>query len=268
MKYNLLFLILAICVFSCKEKPNVTTPIILGDTSTIVTESDERFLKNITEDISPKKKRTTEKQITSMMIEVDSAKSAQKLDQGNTSSPLYGFTINFAECDVVFDGLSAHAIQNSQDERKSNSVSYVKDAGELNEIALQIRGLDEARVEQRNYLKLFLQNGSEEIILNDLGKYISVWYPLAGKDFKYVSLGINSHQFFAIDNAKLKNALDRELRKKKKTNQEIQSWMDLIKKTNTYSDAPCKLKWMSAQWRITGKKSGKRVQKLIQFDMP
>ena len=106
------------------------------------------------------------------------------------------------------------------------------------------------------------------LVLLDLGKFISTWSSLAGKGFKYVSLSNNSLQFFTVENAKIKNAVDRELRKKKKTRQEIQEWMKVIKKTNSYSDEPCKIQIVSAQWRIIGKKNGKRVQKLIQFDIP
>ena len=145
----------------------------------------------------------------------------------------------------------------------------MKDGGNLSEMTLQVRGLDEVKVEQRTYTKLSVSNASQEsFVLNDLGKHISNWSTLAGIETKYVSLGMNSLSFFQIDHTKIKNAVDRELRKSKKSRQEIQQWMDLIQKTNSYTDAPCKLELVSAQWRIIGKKNGKRVQKLIQFDIP
>jgi hypothetical protein len=255
-------------LFSCKDQSKEKRPIVLGDTSMIVTETDERFLQNNTDDISPTNKKSSEGKITSMMMEVDSAKSVKKLEEEKSSPPLSGFTIHFAECDVVFDNLTAHAIQNSQDERTSNSVSYVMDAGTMDEMSLQVSGLDEANVEQRIFTRLKVEALSDNFVLNDLGKFISTWSSLAGKGFKYVSLSNNSLQFFTVENGKIKNAVDRELRKKKKTRQEIQEWMKVIKKTNSYSDEPCKIQIVSAQWRIIGKKNGKRVQKLIQFDIP
>ncbi|HOZ52077.1 MAG TPA: hypothetical protein PLU17_09480 [Chitinophagaceae bacterium] len=269
MKQTVVFFLSIVFFSACKEETKPAKPILMGDSTTIVTETNDLYLQNLTEDISPTNKKSSEGKIATMMMQVDSAKSVQKLERENNPAPLSGFTINFSECEVVFDGLSAHAIQNTQDERTSNSVSYVKDGGNLNEMTLQVRGLDEVKVEQRTYTKLSVSNASQEsFILNDLGKYISNWSTLAGIETKYVSLGMNSLSFFQIDHTKIKNAVDRELRKSKKSRQEIQQWMDLIQKTNSYSDAPCKLELVSAQWRIIGKKNGKRVQKLIQFDIP
>lgn len=253
---------------SCEDKPKEIKPIVLGDTTTIVTETNDTYLQNHTEDISPTNKKSSEGQIRTMMKQVDSAKSVEKLESESNTAPLSGFTINFSECEVVFDGLSAHAIQNTQDERTSNSVAYVRDGGNMNEMSLQIKGLDEAKVEQRMFTRLILENGGEQYILNDLGKFISPWSSLVGKDNKYISLSNNSLQFFTIDHGKITNAIDRELRKKKKTRQEIEAWMKVISKTNSYMDAPCRIEMVSSQWRIIGKKNGKRVQKLIQFDIP
>lgn len=253
---------------ACNEQPKSSKPIVMGDTSTIVTERDSAYLQNNTEDISPTNKRSSEGKITQMMTEVDSAKSVKKLESEENKAPLSGFVINFSECTVQFDGLSAHAIQNSQNERTSNSVSYLKDGGNLFEMTLQVQGLDQVKLEQRTFTKLKVQNDEQEFLLQDLGKFISPWSNLASKDNRFVSLGSNSLQFFPVDNNKIKNALDRELRKKKKNRQEIQEWLNLIRKTNSYSDSPCKLIMVSVQWRIIGMKDGKRVQKLIQFDIP
>jgi len=268
MKYEFLFMLLICAVCSCKEPTKETKPMLMGDTSMIVTENDERFLQNHTEDISPSTKKTAEGKITSMMKQVDSAKSAEKMAEAPVQTQVRGFTINFAECEVIFENLSAHAIQNTQNERSSNSVSYLKDAGDLFEINLQVIGLEDVKVEERTFTRLSVKDGEDEFLLNDLGKFISPWSVLTGNENQFVSLGSNSLQFFPVDNAKIKKALDRELRKAKKSRKEIQQWMTTIKKINVYSDSPCTLKLVSAQWRIKGKKDGKNVQKLIQFDIP
>ncbi|MBK7763629.1 MAG: hypothetical protein IPI46_09690 [Bacteroidetes bacterium] len=271
MKYpSYLFTTAWLCLtfISCDEKVTETKPIVLGDSSMIVTEKENQYLVNVTQDISPTKKKSAEGEITEMMTQIDSAKSVKKLEDKNTSIPLRGFTIHFTECDVVFDGLSAHALNTSQDERNLNSVSYVRDAGNMNEMSLRVSGLENVKVEQRTFTRLLVDNGTEAFVLHDLGKFISPWSTLAGKNTTYISLGSNSLQFFATDASKIKNALDRELRKKKKNREAIQQWMSLISKTKSYTDAPCKLTLVSSQWRIIGTKNGKRVQKLIQFDIP
>lgn len=269
-KMNLIGLLIVSFLIACDEKrPAHLKPIILGDTSMIVSEYDSTYLQNQTADISPAKTKSSERQITEMMVQVDSMKASKKLET-ETVKPerIQGFTINFSECTVIFNGLLAHALQTTQDERKLNSVSYLKDGGQFMEMKLKVDGLTDVRVEQRLTTKLFIEVENERIELNDLGKFMTQWYNLAGKDNLFFSVGNNSTGFHTVDYTKIKNGLDRELRKKKKDRKQIETWMKAIAATKAYTDAPCFVKVVSSQWRIWGMKDGKKVQKLIQFDEP
>ena len=263
-----LFALLFLC--ACKDSgPRHKKPIPLGDPNGIVTETDSQFLQNFTEDISPVKAKSSEKQITEMMVQVDSLKASKKLEEeSKVPQRIQGFTVNFAECSVTFNGLLAHALNVTQDERKLNSVSYLKDGGQFLEMKLQVNGLSDLKVEQRLTTKLYIEQDGESFLLADLGKFITPWYNLAGKEDVFVSVGSNSLSFHPVDQTKIKNALDRELRKKKKDRKAIEAWMKQVAQTKSYADAPCVLKMFSSQWRIIGMKDGKRVQKLIQFDEP
>lgn len=276
MKKNILFYsFLVLCLWqlnACKENNKNGVEIKLGDSTLIVTENDSVYLQNFTEDISPSKKKSTESQITKMMVQVDSLNTSKKIEEEAAASQgdqkLSGFTINFNECSIIFDGIAAHALNETQNERTSQSVSYLKDGGSFLETKLEINSLTDLRVEQRLFVKLAVINGDETIVLNDLPKFITQWYSLAGKNNRFVSVGSNSLQFDNVDAAKIKNALDKELKKKKKSKEEIQTWMRAIAQTKSYSDAPCTLIPSSSQWRIIGKADGRGVRKLIQFDIP
>lgn len=264
------FLLICLVSFlsSCENKLKNPKPIVLGDPTTIVTESDTTYLRNFTNDISPVAKKSSESQITKMMVQVDSLKNTKKLEEeSNAQVPINGFTINFAECSLIFNGIYAHALNESQDERKSNSVSYLKDAGELTDMKFQVNNLTEIKAEERISVQLAIVNGDEQFVLQDLGKFTTQWYPLAGNQNTFISVGTNSLQFNSVDNRKIKLALQQELTRKKKNKAEQDKWMSLISSTNSYSEAPCKLIIRSAQWRVVGKSDGKRVQKLIQFDI-
>lgn len=268
--YLLLFVVLT-GVFSCKESLKNKVPIRLGDPSLIVTESDSTYLQNMTDDIAPVKKKSTVAQISQMMVQVDSLKTSQKMEaeeESGIAEKLSGFTINFEECDVLFDGISAHALNATQNERQSQSVSYLKDGGSFMEARIDISKLSDIRVEERLFVKLGIENNGETIILTDLPKYITQWYNLAGKGSRFVSVGNNSLEYDKLDPAKLRAALDKELKKKKKNKEESQVWINSIAKTRSHSDSPCKLVPTSAQWRIWGTQNGKSVRKLIQFDIP
>ncbi len=268
MKY--LFIFTLFLLISCSDNKNKQNkPIVFDDSSLIVHESNPAFLKNVTQDISPTNKKSSESQIRKMMVQVDSLKSTQKLNQeGSSEVNFNGFTINFKECDVIFRNLQAHAIQNTQDERKLNSVSYVKDEGEFLEMQLAIDGLTDLKVEQRFFTKLSVEFRGESLMLSDLGKFSTPWYNLIGKGNKFISMSANGLQYAQIDNAKLKSALNKELHKKKKNKLETIDWLNSIQRTKNYTDAPCKVNITSAQWRIWGKKDNKVIQKLIQFDVP
>jgi hypothetical protein len=269
MKTTLLIALVSTSIFaSCgNENTHKGKPIVMGDPSTIVTEVDSQYLQNFTDDISPVNKKSSEGAITKMMVQVDSANASKKINEENVPvKSMNGFTIHFNECVVVFDGLLAHALNNNQDERTLNSVSYVKDGGEIFNMNLEIKGLSEIRVEERITTKVSISSEDENYILNDLHKFTSTWYNLAGKENRFVSISNNSVEFFPFDKAKLKNAFDRALRKKKIVNSEINSMLKKIEKVNSYSDEPCKIIIASVQWRIFGLKDGKKIQKLIQFD--
>ncbi|MBK7690810.1 MAG: hypothetical protein IPJ31_06735 [Bacteroidetes bacterium] len=273
MNKKMLSLLLSVAmIFSlcqCKEGEKSSIPIRLGDSTLIVTEKDSAYLQNFTNDIAPAKKKSSESQITKMMVQVDSLKASQKMEnEANTAQALNGFTINFEECSVVFDGIAAHALNETQNERASHSVSYLKDAGNFLETKLEVNKLTELRAEQRLFVKLSIEYNGETMVLHDLGKFITQWYPLAGKNNRFVSVSSNSLQFDNVDATKIKNALEKELKKKKKNKDEISKWMKAIAQTKSYSDAPCALIPSSSQWRIFGKVDGKSVRKLIQFDIP
>ncbi|HMN31961.1 MAG TPA: hypothetical protein PKA54_01165 [Chitinophagaceae bacterium] len=268
-KYSSITWIIPFVLFvSCKEQITNKKPISIGDSSLIVTEKDSQFLQNYTEDIEPHKKGSAESKITQMMVQVDSLNTSKKIESENISiEKLKGFTIHFEQCDIVFEGISAHATNLAQNERNSNSVSYLMDLGNLLETKIEVNQLSEISIEQRIFVKLAVQQSDEQYILNDLGKYITQWYPLAGKNNRFVSVGTNSLQFSSVDHEKIKNALDRELRKKKKSKDDIKRWLQLIHNTNSYNDPPCTLVPISAQWKIVGKYNNQTVRKLIQFDI-
>lgn len=260
--------ILSVFFFSCKEQNVDKKPIIIGDSSLIVTERDSQYLQNFTEDIEPNKKKNSEAHISQMMVQIDNLNTSKKIEnEPETNEKLKGFTIHFEQCDVVFEGISAHAINLSQNERSTNSVSYLLDLGNVLETKLEVSNLSDVNVEQRIFVKLAVEQSDERYILNDLGKYSTQWFPLAGKNNRFISVGTNSLQFSEVDHEKIKNALDRELRKKKKDKQEIKRWLDLIRNTKSYNDAPCTIVPVGAQWKIIGKLNNQTVRKLIQFDI-
>ena len=271
MNKSLIFLLLiltAVLLESCKNGSNKNASgesIRIGDTSLFVTETDTAYLKNKVRDIS--KKEQDQGEIARMMVQVDSVKVADELEEFTASdSTINGFSIKFSDCEVTFDKLEAKALT-EQNPETSRSVSYLVTKGDLAKIKIKVVGLQDISIKERIYTKLKVANGEEEYLLKSLGRKISDWFPLAGNKNIFISAGDNSFQFNNLTNRKLKIALDKELRARNAKERNIQEWMQRIKNTNDYTDAPCKLYVSSAQFRIKGKSSKGSVNKLIQFDI-
>ncbi len=265
-KAGLLVLMYATFFQSCKQDSiSSGVPIRIGDSSLIVTEKDSNYLKNFVKDIS--KKEQDESEIARIMVQVDSVKVAEELEEFTAAdSTIVGFTIEFKDCKLVFQGLEAKALT-EQNPKQNRSVSYLVTRGDLAKMKIQVKGLKETSIKERIYTKLKVKHKEEEYLLKSLGRKISDWFPLAGKDNIFVAAGANSFQFNNLTNKKLKIALGKELRAQNMKEDKIQGWMHLIRKTNDYTDQPCKLYVSTAQFRVRGKTKNGSVNKLIQFDI-
>ncbi len=270
MKRFILFLLpiflLSLLTQSCKESSvSNGASIKMGAPSLIVTETDSTYLKNTVRDIS--KKEQDEGEIARIMVQVDSVKVAEELAEFNAAdSNITGFTIDFGDCKIIFENLGAKQLT-EQNAKESRSVSYLVTSGDLSKMKLKVVGLKDVTIKERIYTKLKVANQKEEYLLKTLGRKISDWFPLAGNSNIFAALGDNSFQFNNLTNQKLKLALDKELRAKNVKETKIQEWMQRIKNTTDYTDAPCKLYVSSAQFRIRGKTNKGSVNKLIQFDI-
>lgn len=272
MRVNLL-LITGICfLIACGEKETgIKKPIVMGDTSTIVTEQDEQYLENYTQDIAPNNHKSSAKKIAQMMVEVDSIKASRALEESNepqVKAPVNGFTISFNEFDVVFNGIQGHSANANQNEKTASGVSYIFDDGEWKGMKIQVSGLTEVTIQQKLSTRLSMAFDKETILLPSLGVYQSSWYNLVGKGNVFLATGSNSVQFSDLNNQKIKNALTAALKSKRKKAAQITEYMNAVKRTNSAVEAPCKIVVSALQFVIKGKKDGKNVKKLIRFDIP
>lgn len=262
------------CLFwlcACEEQTKKAgKPIQLGDPSGIVTETDSSYLRNLTDDISPSNVQSSESEITNMMVEVDSAKASETLQKETPAkeTPLQGFRMAFNEVQVVFDGLQAHTLNKQIPDPKLNSVSFVYDSGEWQEMKVQVEGLDDVKVEERLMTRLGLELEEDVFTLHNLGRFTSPWYTLAGNGKQFVSLGKNSVSYLSVDANKIKQAAQQEINAKKWSADKKQLALKTIKSIQGYREKPCSVLVTTLQWRVSGMQQGKRVQKLIHLDLP
>lgn len=266
MKKYFFYILFLISVTSCKEesfKPG--KKMVLGDSSLIVNENDSNYLKNFVDDISETKNEDAD--IVKMMVQVDSMKTKQNLDNNDSlGKDIKGFEIQFADFKIIFDKIETKEYR-PQKPLEYNSVSYQVTKGDLAEIHLKIEGLNEVKISERVFTKLKVSKDSKEMHLSSLGRKLSDWFELAGKENVFVGVGSNSLLFENVGATKIKLALEEKLKQKNITGKEKDGWMKAIENSKSYQDAPCVLYVATAQFKIVGKtQSGKFIRTLIHLD--
>jgi hypothetical protein len=258
-------------VSSCGNTPGTQNlePIKLGDSSTIVTEKDSQYLKDDVMDLVP-----------SQRLNIDTAVPAPKKDKeaairdtavaSAKEQTMAGYTINFGDAKIVMAGLQAKDARR-QDPEKEDGLTYSLRSGNIASSKLYIYGVKNATIKQRYQSRLMLKSNLGSVDLRDLGLYTSGWNTVpasqSGTTATINLSSLNNIGYAQVNNNKIKNATDRELRKRRTNSRTIQSWMKEIKRVRNANDEPCDIILDNVQWQISGTDAkGKTFRKTIRVD--
>ena len=246
-------------------------PIVLGDSSTIVTEKDSQYLRDMVMDIqpvtAPQKEETTPAKDTAAKKQPlkDTATAA-----GRQEATVPGLAIDFGDAKVVLAGLDA-AQPKRQDPQRESDLSYSLRSGEPGNGKLVFYNAKNVTVKQRYQTRLLLKSELGTVDLRELGLYTSGWntVPAAAKG-NTQSFDLNAllrPSFSQVNNNKVKNAADRELRKRRAGSKTIQSWLKEIRSIRDANDKPCEIELDNVQFQISGTDAkGKPFRKNIRID--
>lgn len=241
---------------------------MLGDSSTIITEKDSQYLKDEVMDIVPSERIKAD---TAVTIPKKTQEVAVKDTLPAKEQTVSGYTIDFGNSKIVFAGLQAKDAGRQNAER-DNNLTYSVRSGNLSAAKLYVYGAKQVTVKQRYQSRLMLKSGLGSVDLRDLGLYTSGWNTVpesqSGGNAMFSLNGLNNISFSQVNNNKIKNAADRELRKRRTSSRNIQSWMKEIRKVRNANDQPCDIMLENAQWQISGTDAkGKPFQKTIRMDL-
>jgi hypothetical protein len=257
-------------ISSCGNNPGTKNlePIKLGDSSTIVTEKDSQYLKDEVMDLVP-----------SQRLNIDTTVPVPKKDKevvvrdtATTSreQTVSGYTINFGDSKIVMAGLQAKDARR-QNAEKEDGLTYSLRSGNIASSKLYIYGVKNATIKQRYQSRLVLKSNLGSIDLRDLGLYTSGWNTIpaaqSGTTATINLNGLSNISYAQVNNNKIKNAADRELRKRRTNSRTIQNWMKEIKRVRGANDEPCDIILDNVQWQISGTDAkGKPFHKTIRVD--
>lgn len=272
----LLLLALASCRNAAKPAQTSTGAIVLGDSGTIVTETDSAYLSDLVSDITPKELVRAAAKPQEKTAE-ESPETKEKPNTGTETTPIpsrdtKSFIIDFGQgIKVTVTGITTKEFR-QQNPEKDAGVSYAITGGDLLKSDLHISGLKNVKVKQRYQSYLVLSSGNQQLSLQNMGGYLSGWEIMTLKNSSgdaVSDLDDLAHlKFKSFSNRTLENAVRRAGRSARMSRADLDDWLKKIRRTRSANDAPCVLKLDNVQWQISGKTNeGRPFFKTIRIDI-
>lgn len=245
--------------------------IVLGDSASIVTERDSQYLKDEVMDIEPRSKIVVDTAVTVPAHKPETTTPSKDTATTAKRQPEEaGQAIDFGGAKVVLTGLKLKEPRR-QNPAQENGLTYALSSGNLGSAKLVVYGAKNITVKQKYQSRLVLKSDLGTVDLRDLGLYTSGWNNVsgnnAGNSQSFALNALHRLTFSQVNNNKIKNATDRELRKRRTNSRTIQNWLKEIKGVRSASDDPCEIMLDNVQWQISGTdEKGKTFHKTIRVD--
>lgn len=277
IRYSLILAIVSVLFVSCKNDKKVSHgAIVLGDSATIITETDPTFLEDYVADIKladtisqSSAPQPTEETNPVAKDTVKEIKVPQPTEVATpTQKHIEGLTIDFKEVSVTIPQIEVRSFKN-QNAKVLNGVSYQLVSGKLQGNQLIFKNATITKVSQRYITTLVASNGGDKMELENM-EYTSPWTVLKGKNnFAINHLDPNqlAHKNTSVGN--VRNAISRSARANRYSRKELNEWEQLAKKVKDVNRAPISVALQSVMWKIEGKdRNNKPFSKEIRLDYP
>lgn len=264
-------LCVALLFASCNDgkKQSSEQPIILGDSSTIVTETDPKRLSNFVEDIQVKHEAADSTRIQ----QEQTATPPQNTDTPKTAPAAQvqkdGLKIAFKEVTIFIPAITAKTYRNQNLER-ANGASYQLTSGKLNGNHIQMSDAIITRVSQRYITDVIVKNELGTLHLDALTN-ITEWTPLRVHNNITAITGLDESRldYEKATPAQIKAAVTRAAKNKRMSRRDIQKWENSVRRIRSVNQKPLLIILRSVMWKIDGKDAnGKNFSKQVRIDMP
>lgn len=261
-----------ITVIGCGTNP---TPkkrgaIVFGDSSTIVTETDPRYLNNNVQDIVIEEQvQKTDSQ--AVIAKADTVKTEVKKEEAETAENGKGLSAPFKDCNIFIADVQARSGRKINWD-KDKGASFTLEEGELNGKVLSIKGITISKVMQRNQTVVMLKAPTgKSFKLASLASSTSEWQTLKGKNGQYPISGLEKGQLKyngRFTPKSLRNATQKLARNTRMSRNEEQKMLNSIRNVRTPNQSPCSIGLQSVIWKISGKDArGKLIERELRVDL-
>jgi hypothetical protein len=252
---------------SCKGSGDSKSrgPIVLGDSSTIVTETNTALLQDQVPDLKPVLSSDEATASTPQDTTGASRTTTAAAPPTDQSQPMSGLVAAFKEVTLNIPGITARSYGKA-DLRKARGASFELTGGNLNGAQLRVSGGQVTKVSQRYQTVLMLKDGSDKLVLESLPKQTSDWEVLNGNGGAYTISGLNGNQLeYELPSANaLRNAVQQAARRAHLNRQDTQEWVDAVRSLRSANQSPATVVLRSVMWRV----EGKGFSKELRVDVP
>jgi len=262
-------------LYSCKDIPSKSHgPIILGDSSTIVTESDPQKLKDlVTElhpDITPSEERdpvAPAKDTAKPVAHTDTIKKAAA-PRPQPEVATDGLKADFGDVSVLIGNVHAKPSGNPNLQHANGAV-YTLAGGNINGSILKISG-NVTKVSQRYQTIVVLKNGSVDLPVDALSNTTD-WEPMKGGNNMYRIVGLEASALDYTDDgpAAIRKAVIKAAQRHRMSRKKIQELESSLRNIRKANQKPLCIVLRSVMWKIDGKdERGRAFSKQIRIDLP
>ncbi len=268
---------MAFVLFSCKNAPsNNHGPIVLGDSSTIVTENDPQKLKDLVIDLQPVIPEPENKDSAEAKTPVTAATDTSKKTKAVAASPnvptalpdVAGLKAEFKEVTVLVPGLSAKQAGRTN-LQNANGAVYTFTSGNLNGSTIKLTG-NITKVSQRYQSVAVLKNELGTLPIDALSTTTG-WEALKGSNnqYKITDLDQKSLEFPNVSASAIRSAVMKAAKRHRFSRRKVAEWENSVHRVRAVNQKPLYIMLRSVMWKIDGKDAnGKIFSKQIRVDMP
>ncbi len=266
---------ISLLLFSCDNTPiGNRGPIVLGDSSLIVTETDEEQLKDLVTDLKPDIPRAEDnyaEEEEEEAADTDTVKTAVKEAEPEKPTALpegKGLRAEFRQVTVVIPGLNVR-LGSNPNLKKAYGAAYFLNGGEINGSTMHLTG-EITRVSQRYQSIIILKSDFGDIPIGKL-LHTADWEEIKGNNNVYPIKGLDPKhlKYKSANSSSRRYAVTRAGQRRRLSRRNVQELVNSIRRVRSVKQKPFYGALKTVMWKIDGKdKDGTPYSKQIRIDIP
>ena len=266
----------AVLFFSCKNTSSQNHgPIVLGDSSMIVTEKDPGKLQDLVADLQPTitESKDTTPAATEKAPELKTPDTAKKIvvtqpSKQQPAAEVAGLKADFKDVSILIPNLNAKQSGNPN-LQNANGAVYTYTGGNINGNLVKITGTI-TKVSQRYQSVVVVKNDMGTLPLETLSTTTG-WETMKGMNNIYRITGLDekSLDYPDANRGTIQSAVKKAAQRHRMNHRKMEEWLSSLHNVRSVNQKPLTVMLRSVMWKIDGKDAnGKIFSKQIRIDFP